>query len=70
MNQLGLKVIPSYTSFIYYDSAAFKGDLAQVMTQANIMGVRTYENGTAWRRTSIGTMEEMQQFIKVLKANM
>lgn len=70
MNQLGLKVIPSYTSFIYYDSAAFKGDLAQVMTQANIMGVRTYENGTGWRRTSIGTMEEMQQFIKVLKANM
>lgn len=70
MNQLGLTVIPSFTSFIYYDSTAFKGDLAQVMTQANIVGVRTYEYGTNWRRTSIGTMEEMQEFIRVLRANM
>jgi histidinol-phosphate aminotransferase len=68
LNQLGLPVIPSYTSFVYYDASRFAGDLAATLQAANIQGVRTYEAGTGWRRTSIGTMDEMQAFVKVLKA--
>ena len=67
LEQMGMRVIPSQTSFIYYDTTGFKADVAAITTAAGIQGVRTFEKGTNWRRTSIGTMEEMEKFIAVLK---
>ena len=57
----------SSTSFTYYDSTPFGKDVAKACEDANIQGVRTFEQGTGWRRTSIGTMQEMEKFVAVLK---
>ena len=68
--ELGKMNIPftnSTTSFIYYDMAGHNADIAKACEAAGIQGVRTFEQGTGWRRTSIGTMAEMEQFIKVVK---
>jgi histidinol-phosphate aminotransferase len=69
-NELGKLNIPftqSATSFIYYDTLSLNSDVANACVAANIQGVRTFEPGTGWRRTSIGTMEEMEKFVAVLK---
>lgn len=65
---MGLQVIPSQTSFLYYDTSPLRGDLAEAATAANIHGVRTYEEGTPWRRTSVGTMPEMERFLEVARS--
>lgn len=67
LERMGIRVIPSHTSFIYYDTAALRSDLATACTEAGILGVRTYEEGTSWRRTSLGTMEEMERFLDVVR---
>lgn len=67
LGRLGIRVIPSHTSFIYYDTAVLRTDLAAACTEANILGVRTYEDGTSWRRTSLGTMDEMERFLEVVR---
>ncbi|HSR39411.1 MAG TPA: histidinol-phosphate transaminase [Phnomibacter sp.] len=67
LTKMGYKVIPSHTSFFYYDAAPFKGDLAAVMQAANFSAIRIFEPTTTWRRTSLGTMDEMKKFLKVLK---
>ncbi len=67
MKKLGIPATDSTTSFIYYDTSSLKTDLAKACEAAGIQGVRTFEQGTAWRRTSIGTMQEMEKFVQVLK---
>jgi histidinol-phosphate aminotransferase len=66
MQQLGIQVIPSYTNFIYYNTSNYPADVAAITQAAGISGVRIFEEGTNWRRTSIGTMDEMKKFIEVL----
>jgi histidinol-phosphate aminotransferase len=68
LRSIGYTVIPSSTSFIYYDVTPFRGDLSQSLQKANITGVRIFEANTGWRRTSLGTMEEMEAFLKVVRA--
>lgn len=68
LQKMGYPVIPSHTSFFYYDASAFKGDLAAAMQAAHVSGIRIFEPGTGWKRTSLGTMDEMKKFLKVLKA--
>lgn len=70
LKKLKVPFTNSTTSFIYYDTGSFKTDLAKACEAVGIQGVRTFEQGTAWRRTSIGTMAEMESFIKVLKSAM
>jgi len=67
LSGMGIPVIPSHTSFLYYDTSALPTELATAATAADIHGVRTYEEGTAWRRTSIGTMAEMERFLEVVR---
>ncbi|TAD85720.1 MAG: histidinol-phosphate aminotransferase family protein [Bacteroidetes bacterium] len=67
LTQLGMQVIPSHTSFLYYNTGTYSADVAAITSAAGIVGVRTYEKDTPWRRTSIGTMDEMKTFIDVLK---
>ncbi len=52
---------------VYYHTAVLRSDLAAACTEAGILGVRTYEDGTSWRRTSLGTMAEMERFLKVVR---
>lgn len=67
LRALHVPVIPSSTSFIYYDTSVLKADVAAACTASNIHGVRTYEEGTFWRRTSLGTMAEMERFLEVVR---
>jgi histidinol-phosphate aminotransferase len=67
LSGMGIPVIPSHTSFLYYDTSTLPRELATAATAADIQGVRTYEEGTAWRRTSIGTMSEMERFLDVVR---
>jgi cupin superfamily acireductone dioxygenase involved in methionine salvage len=39
------------------------------MQAANFSAIRIFEPATTWRRTSLGTMDEMKKFLKVLKAS-
>jgi len=65
--KMHIPVTKSSTSFVYYDTSVLKQDLAKACEAVRIQGVRTFETGTAWRRTSLGTMQEMEQFIKTVK---
>jgi histidinol-phosphate aminotransferase len=67
LTQLGMQVIPSGTSFIYYDTKGLLPNIEAITAAAGIVGVRTFEQGTTWRRTSLGTITEMQKFVTVLK---
>lgn len=67
MGKMNIPFTNSTTSFIYYDTSSLPTDLAKACEAAGIQGVRTFEQGTGWRRTSIGTMAEMEKFIGVLK---
>lgn len=65
---LGLTHTPSVTSFAYFDTANYPGGFAETLEKNNITGVRSFEENSAWKRLSIGTAEEMEQVIRVLKA--
>ena len=60
----GIRYIPSYTNFIFFELKDYKGDFAQEMMKKNIaLRAGNYSDGK-WCRVSVGTMEEMKQFKK------
>ncbi len=65
--QLSLNYIPSYTNFILFNIDKLKGDFIQQMQTKNIYVQFREHFGGKWCRVSIGTIEEMQEFIKTLK---
>ncbi len=65
--QMNIPMTQSSTSFLYYDCTALRQNLDERSEASRISGVRTFENNTPWRRTSIGTMDEMKKFIKVVE---
>jgi histidinol-phosphate aminotransferase len=68
MKKLGIECIPSYTNFIFYSVKKYGGDYAADMLKNHkiIMRSNNYADGQ-WARVSIGTLDEMQIFCKVLK---
>ncbi len=66
LDKAGMKYIPSHTSFVYFDASTFSKDVPSLLESKNIMGARTFEQGTKWLRLSIGTVEEMQQVAAAL----
>jgi len=67
LEQLNLSCIPSHTNFIYFSLANFKKDFFQQLTNNNIQGTKIYEEQGKWTRITVGTMQEMQQFIKAIQ---
>lgn len=65
--QLSLDYIPSHTNFILFNIDKINGDLTQQMQARNIYVQFREHFGGKWCRVSIGTMSEMQDFIKALK---
>jgi histidinol-phosphate aminotransferase len=67
MKKLGMEFIPSYTNFIFYPVKNYKGDYAADMLANHkiIMRSNKYADGQ-WARVSIGTMDEMKQYIQVI----
>ena len=60
LEKADMPYIPSSTSFVYFDTARFGRNLQELLESKNIMGLRTFEDGSAWRRLSIGTVKEME----------
>ncbi len=67
-DDLGIKHIKSFTSFVYFDTATYKKDIPALLLANNIMGARPFEQNSSWLRISIGTVAEMEKVVAVLKA--
>jgi histidinol-phosphate aminotransferase len=68
LDKTGMQYIPSHTSFVYFDSSAYGKDVRTVLESQQIIGARTFEEGSKWLRLSIGTKEEMQKVANTLIA--
>ena len=68
LKELGQHPIPSLTNFIFFRMKNYSGDFAQAMLAKNIvLRSSTYPDGK-WSRVSIGTLQEMQQFVKACES--
>jgi histidinol-phosphate aminotransferase len=69
LKNLNIDAIPSVTNFILFPLGKYEGNFAEFMlTKGIYLRSNTYL-GEKFCRVSVGTMEEMQQFIKVMKEN-
>lgn len=67
LQKAGLRYIPSYTNFIYFNLKKYKGDFAEEMLKKNIVLRSSEQPDGKWGRVSIGTLDEMKTFIKTLQ---
>jgi histidinol-phosphate aminotransferase len=67
MKKMGIQFIPSYTNFIFYPVKNYPGDYAADIFNKHkiIMRSNKYSDGQ-WARVSMGTIDEMKQFIQVI----
>jgi histidinol-phosphate aminotransferase len=66
LKKAGMDPIPSYTSFILFPIQMPVKDFLGKMFEKGV-GIRGYEiNGKPYGRVSMGTMDEMQLFVKSL----
>ena len=67
MKKMGIQFIPSYTNFIFYPVKNYPGDYAADMLDKHkiVMRANKYSDGQ-WARVSVGTLDEMKQFIAVI----
>jgi histidinol-phosphate aminotransferase len=67
LNKLGIDFIPSHTNFIFYPVKKYPGDYAEDMFNKHKIILRSnkYADGQ-WARVSLGTMDEMKQFIRII----
>ncbi len=69
LKEMNIKCIPSYTNFLFFPLGKYPGDFAQDMFKKNvILRSNNYADGK-WARVSVGTMDEMKQFIGIIKAD-
>jgi histidinol-phosphate aminotransferase len=66
LEKLYIPCIPSYTNFIYFSLANYQDDFFARLKNNKIMGTRQYEEQGKWSRITVGSMEEMQGFIKAI----
>ncbi|MEX0424402.1 aminotransferase class I/II-fold pyridoxal phosphate-dependent enzyme [Providencia rettgeri] len=67
LNEIGLEYAPSQANFIFHK---VKGDVKtyqQRMADAHVMVGREFPPAIGWNRLTLGTPEEMQQFVVILK---
>ena len=68
LTKLKYKVTPSYTNFMFFEMGNFPGDFADEMLKKKVI-VRSMNNPTGkYGRVSMGTMDEMKEFIRLMKA--
>lgn len=66
LDKAGMPYIKSHTSFVYFDSSSYKKDVRQHLESHQIVGARTFEDGSKWLRLSVGTVDEMQKVADAL----
>jgi histidinol-phosphate aminotransferase len=69
LDKKGMKYIPSNTSFVYFDSSSYPKNVPALLESNNIIGARTFEQGSKWLRLSVGTSAEMQKVAEVIMNN-
>jgi histidinol-phosphate aminotransferase len=67
LEKIGITCIPSHTNFIYFSLETYRRDFFEVLKNHNIVGTYIYAATGKWSRITVGTMDEMQQFINALK---
>ena len=67
MKKMGIDFIPSHTNFIFYPVKNYPGEYSVDMFDKHKIIIRSnkYSDGQ-WARVSIGTIDEMKQFIRVI----
>jgi histidinol-phosphate aminotransferase len=68
LDRMGYKYVTSYTNFVIFPINMPSKDMLQKMMAKGIM-VRGYEiQGKPWCRVSMGTMDEIKQFVSALES--
>lgn len=63
----GITCIPSHTNFIFFPLGNYPGNFAQdMLARKTIVRSENYADGK-WARVSLGTKDEMQQFISIFR---
>jgi len=67
MKKAGIQFIPSYTNFIFYPVKSYPGEYSADIFEKHKIIMRSNKYGDGqWARVSVGTIDEMKQFIKVI----
>lgn len=66
LEKASMPYIKSNTSFVYFDSRPFGKDVPKLLESQQIIGARTFEEGTKWLRLSVGTVDEMKKVADAL----
>ena len=67
LTKLKYRCIPSSTNFLFFNLKDYPGDFAQDMLKKNVLLRSNQYSDGKWGRVSIGTIEEMQQFIRLMQ---
>ena len=67
LEKAGMPYLKSHTNFVYFDSSPYHKDVRQLLESQQIIGARTFEDGSKWLRLSVGTVTEMEKVAEVLK---
>ena len=67
LERLNIRCIPSHSNFIYFSLSSYEKDFFNQLKSNNIIGTRIYEESGKWSRITVGTMQEMQMFIKAIE---
>lgn len=68
LTKLGYQPVPSYTNFIFFPLKNYPGDFAKDMLAKNVVLRSNDLPDGKWCRVSVGTIEEMNSFIKLMQA--
>jgi histidinol-phosphate aminotransferase len=66
LDKAGMPYLPSHTNFVYFDSTAYPKDVRQQLESHQIVGARTFEDGSKWLRLSVGTTIEMEKVAEAI----
>ncbi len=66
LTKLGKRVAPSHTNFVFFQAGMPNEKVRAAMLAKGFMVGRAFPPFNDWVRVSIGTVEEMQQFVSVL----
>lgn len=68
LRQLGFRPVPSYTNFVFFPLGNYAGNFAEDMLRRKVLlRSNNYPDGK-WARVSLGTMDEMKQFMSIMKS--
>lgn len=67
LERLKIRCILSHTNFVYFSLEKYNKDFFEQLKKNNILGTKIYEEKGKWSRITIGTLNEMKQFIKALE---